>query len=73
MLAGIPILYAAGTLLGQASVVATIVWVVVLLALIVRHQLVRCPRCHEFFNWSASRRHTFTDQCLHCGLALDAE
>lgn len=72
LLAGMPIIYAAGTLLGEQAVIVTIVWATVFLGLIIRHLFARCPRCHEFFNWSLRRSHRFAEECTHCGLELHA-
>jgi hypothetical protein len=66
LLAGLPIVYGAGKLLGEQAVVVTIVWAAVLFGLIIRHSFTRCPRCHEFFNWSQRRRHHFAGNCTHC-------
>jgi hypothetical protein len=67
----LPIVYGAGTLLGDAAVVG-VVWAMVFFELALRHLLARCPRCHEFFNWSGSRSHRFPEECTHWGLKLHA-
>lgn len=73
LLAGLPIVYSAGKLLGEQGVVAgMIIWVTVFFGLIVRHLLARCPRCDEYFNWSQRHRHQFAENCMHCGLDLQA-
>lgn len=70
--AAIPIMLGAGKVLGEHSAVVLVVWAAVFFGLIGRHLRARCPRCHEFFNWSERRRHSFAEACAHCGLELAA-
>jgi len=72
VVAGVPIMLGAGLLLGQRSVFVLLVWAAVVFGLCGWHLVARCPRCHQYFNWSERHRHSFADACTHCGLELAA-
>ena len=71
--AGLPLIFGGGVLLGPDSVFVTVGWAAVMIALISRHLVARCPRCREYFNWSSAHRHRFAERCVRCGLALEDE
>jgi len=71
IVAGIPIIYGAGTLFGD-SIVALIVWGTAFVGIGAWHWYALCPRCHKPFNRNRRGSHSFTEECTRCGLELDA-
>jgi hypothetical protein len=73
--AGLAIIFVAGSVRPEYGLVAFFILAVVFFVLTGRHLLVRCPRCQQYFNWrneGPSRRHQLADACVHCGLQRDA-
>lgn len=71
-LAGVPIIFVAGTVRPEYGLVVFFILAAVFFVLTTRHLLARCPRCQHYFNWSDRRRHQLSDACVNCGLELAA-
>jgi hypothetical protein len=68
----VPVLYIIGMLRPPGWLMAGLLVSVFIswLALVLAHQLYRCPRCRRFFHVRGLYGNAFTSKCLNCGLPL---